>query len=269
MGTSIQGSSSGLHHDYHDNFYILLNGTKRFKLYSPDSALHIHTKGNIHKVYPNGLISYVGSETRSDGVPLSLLPTFLKAYANNHNQFTDANNEEEMDQNNSLADDCYDRRSEEEEEDEEEIVIGSGFDYKSSDEGEEDKQVPCNWDNDDYDDYDDIAVSEHQVHNDSSPAADNFSTIPASVFNDKDKLIKDFPDVATLPSCDIQLQSGQCLYLPAGWFHEVVSFSSSSDRGSNSAHIAVNYWFFPPNSLTSFDSPYEDDLLKKTMEKGN
>lgn len=30
--------SSGLHHDYHDNLYVLLNGQKRFRLFSPKGA---------------------------------------------------------------------------------------------------------------------------------------------------------------------------------------------------------------------------------------
>ena len=35
FGRSSAGSSSGLHHDFHDNLYILLRGTKEFRLFSP------------------------------------------------------------------------------------------------------------------------------------------------------------------------------------------------------------------------------------------
>ena len=35
---SAEGSSSGLHHDFHDNLYILLRGQKRFRLFSPADA---------------------------------------------------------------------------------------------------------------------------------------------------------------------------------------------------------------------------------------
>jgi hypothetical protein len=35
MGSSQEGASSGLHHDYHDNFYLLLQGQKRFRFFSP------------------------------------------------------------------------------------------------------------------------------------------------------------------------------------------------------------------------------------------
>ena len=35
---SAEGSTSGLHHDYHDNIYVLLRGHKTFRLYSPADA---------------------------------------------------------------------------------------------------------------------------------------------------------------------------------------------------------------------------------------
>lgn len=38
MGRSQEGTSSGLHHDYHDNLYVLLRGRKAFRLYSPADA---------------------------------------------------------------------------------------------------------------------------------------------------------------------------------------------------------------------------------------
>lgn len=52
------GNSSGLHHDHADNLYVLVEGRKRFTLYSPADALQMYTVGHIHKVYPNGLIDY-------------------------------------------------------------------------------------------------------------------------------------------------------------------------------------------------------------------
>ena len=35
FGRSQEGSSSGLHHDFHDNIYVLLRGCKEFRLFSP------------------------------------------------------------------------------------------------------------------------------------------------------------------------------------------------------------------------------------------
>ena len=54
------GSSSGLHHDFHDNLYILLQGRKRFVMYSPSLAHRMYTQGKIAKVHSNGRIQYQG-----------------------------------------------------------------------------------------------------------------------------------------------------------------------------------------------------------------
>jgi hypothetical protein len=46
---SRHGASSGLHHDYHDNLYVLLKGRKRFQLFAPGEAprmyVHLSTAG--------------------------------------------------------------------------------------------------------------------------------------------------------------------------------------------------------------------------------
>jgi hypothetical protein len=58
LGNSKEGTSSGLHHDYHDNLYILLRGRKRFTLFSPSDASNLSTYGIVEKIHPNGLINY-------------------------------------------------------------------------------------------------------------------------------------------------------------------------------------------------------------------
>lgn len=52
------GSSTGLHHDYHDNVYILLRGRKRFRLYPPSDAQRMYVRGELRAVHPNGRIVY-------------------------------------------------------------------------------------------------------------------------------------------------------------------------------------------------------------------
>jgi Cupin-like domain len=55
-----------------------------------------------------------------------------------------------------------------------------------------------------------------------------------------------YPDFPGLDAAhEVTLTAGQMLYLPAGWFHEVTSSSGSSDA----AHVAVNFWFHPPDNL--------------------
>lgn len=59
-GMYCPGSSSGLHHDFHDNLYVLLRGRKHFELYSPHLARQMYTAGIISKVHANGRIVYEG-----------------------------------------------------------------------------------------------------------------------------------------------------------------------------------------------------------------
>lgn len=68
MGCSPDGSSTGLHHDFHDNLYVLLRGRKRFRLYSPNMADLMLTNGELQMVHPNGRIVYKGDgRIRADG----------------------------------------------------------------------------------------------------------------------------------------------------------------------------------------------------------
>ena len=52
----VAGSSTGLHHDYHDNLYVLLRGKKRFRLYPPSLADRMYVHGQLQRVHPNGRI---------------------------------------------------------------------------------------------------------------------------------------------------------------------------------------------------------------------
>lgn len=64
----------------------------------------------------------------------------------------------------------------------------------------------------------------------------------------------------------VELSAGEMLYLPASWWHEVTSTSgpSSADNSVKDGadiHMAFNYWFYPPNALDNFETPYEDTLI--------
>lgn len=80
LGASRSGSSSGLHHDYHDNLYLLLRGRKRFTVAAPDAAFRMYLRGPVLRVHGNGLINYRGSATREDGT----LPEVALAAARAH-----------------------------------------------------------------------------------------------------------------------------------------------------------------------------------------
>ncbi|PWY99640.1 hypothetical protein BCV70DRAFT_176327 [Testicularia cyperi] len=68
LGNSKEGKSSGLHHDFHDNLYILLSGYKRFLLFPPSAHRVLYPRGLIERVHHNGLIVYA---------PPGQLPSYL------------------------------------------------------------------------------------------------------------------------------------------------------------------------------------------------
>ena len=68
FGSSSQFTSSGLHHDFHDNLYILLRGKKKFTIYNPTEAPNLYPVGEIVKIHKNGRINYKDQPTRP-GIP--------------------------------------------------------------------------------------------------------------------------------------------------------------------------------------------------------
>jgi hypothetical protein len=70
-----------------------------------------------------------------------------------------------------------------------------------------------------------------------------------------------FPGVEA--AVEVTLEPGQCLYLPASWFHEVTSFGSSG----TCMHVAVNYWFHPPDRLSCASDLAAEDAAKQ--ERGD
>jgi hypothetical protein len=303
MGNTQSGSSSGLHHDYHDNIYVLLRGQKRFRLYSPDVSQRMYVHGTFQRIYPNGLISYKGRETREDGVPLVMIRG-MQGNLDNEGGHDDEDDEEE-----------------------EEFVFGKGANYESSD-NENSNPGDDDWDSDREDDFDilehdgantndqdknlETKQNSHQaVYLDSNtdkkleakndqdgevgdtmppqpphhceedaPPPPSFSRLTSLDLRDLDhgeteSLRLNYPEFVDCPSVQIELKAGESLYLPAGWFHEVVSTNESTKDDDttcgidplNNCHLAVNYWYYPPDNLTNFDKPYKSDVL--TSNHGN
>lgn len=255
MGRSKEGSSSGLHHDYHDNIYNLVRGRKLFRLFSPDQAEYLATNGTIDRVYFNGRISYAGDEVEvhADGRPIN-----------------DDSEADEIDDNDDTG-----------------VVIGKGFDYISSDDEDrlfedanDDEEFLDDF-NEDIDDNDKEDASKRDegirgINNKSEPIP-SFSRIDLSL--PKNTLMSKFPQLRNTIQHSIEVREGQMLYLPAGWFHEVTSFSNDdfcSVAGDinekindklKECHCALNYWFHPPDALESFSKPYTNDFWKKELQK--
>jgi hypothetical protein len=96
-----------------------------------------------------------------------------------------------------------------------------------------------------------ILAADPQEHS----APKNFSCIKMDM--PTDEIRAKFPHLEQLKSTRMMtctLRAGQMLYLPCGWFHEVLSEGEAQPR-----HMALNYWFHPPDT-TEFDKPYAHDF---------
>lgn len=94
----------------------------------------------------------------------------------------------------------------------------------------------------------------------------NFSTM--AIDPTKSKGTERYPETTAF-SASCTVHEGDILYLPASWFHEVVSIGRPSSAlndngnpqgGGDGGHMALNYWFHPPDALYSFLKPYSTDF---------
>lgn len=97
----------------------------------------------------------------------------------------------------------------------------------------------------------------------------SFSRVPVRVVHGLESA-KQFPLFEAVSGSRLvcELNAGDMLYLPAGWFHEVTSFTdstSSSSRGQSGGHMAFNYWFHPPDG-DHFTHPYQDDFWQRRFQ---
>ncbi|EPY52120.1 Jmj4 protein [Schizosaccharomyces cryophilus OY26] len=273
IGRSENGTSSGLHHDFHDNIYTVVKGHKRFVILSPDSALHLQLAGKISKIHQNGLISYEGEDRpqRSDGL------TELDA-AIAHTQFLEM---KISDLKELQASEDIIQRLEAEYEAEMDNVLqmqlgGEAQDWDELQEGDADSLLDKSSNENDEGfssaDGGDQLDSEEQVSesgNEKPSLPDHFTkiTVPGlhkyMGFDNAKDIIPSEEERTALSKTHplvVDLEPGDMFYLPASWFHEV---TSSSAEGESSIHVAFNYWFHPPDNLHNFDHPYEDrDLWK-------
>ncbi|AMD20544.1 HDL200Wp [Eremothecium sinecaudum] len=205
------GSSSGLHHDHADNIYIPIEGRKRFTVFSPADAMKMYTVGEIEKVFLTGVINY----KRNERAPL------WRALRDDGAIITEVAAHRLEVEADSLSE-------------------------------EEAEQLRA------------LIASENNTEDLPKPSdPPHFSKIPSAVLHMdeiKDQELKDkihqqvqnrWPLLKKANRIYIDVQPGEMLWLPCGWFHEVTSFGNSD----NNSHVAVNYWFIPPNGK-SMEYPY-------------
>jgi hypothetical protein len=286
--SSSSSYSSGLHHDFHDNFYLLLHGQKQFVLYHPRFANQMYLNGAIESIHSNGLISYQSNPSYADGRPKGA----------SHTTIVHDRDKNEMDRDSSS--------NEENESDDETDVEKYGKQFHC-DLLDDDTSGPSNCTlHDDYDEWvgEDNHTGDTFLIQDESrkrkfaalsgttiqpeptskhPELDHFSRVDPTKPIDR-LLYPDFPSDEN--RMIITLQAGEALYLPASWFHCVTSSgdplnvlqsnghcveqeSKDHDKGNvttNPFHMAINYWYYPPDNVDCFERPYCHGYLNKKVQ---
>ena len=230
--TGSTGSSSGLHHDYHDNLYVLMRGRKRFRLFSPKDAHEMNTHGKIKRVWENGRICY-SKDVLADGVPKDERKRYdLEARKTE----IESRQEEIMIRMDEIE--CDSDKTEEYKKEAYAHIEDEYQDLERKLEANMESMLTLMMDND---------SPKRTESNDSSPP--HFSQI--NLDNTKSHT-PSFREVCEKRMAVVEIEEGNMLYLPAGWFHEVRSRPSIESPW----HFAFNYWFHPPTT-SSFEEPYD------------
>ncbi|VWU48269.1 JmjC domain-containing protein, putative [Hepatocystis sp. ex Piliocolobus tephrosceles] len=228
-----------LHHDYHDNIYVLLKGKKIFRIYSPNFANLLKMNGNIYRIYNNGLITY-SPFIRSDG------SNYLDVYKKKMDRvYRDMNiMTKQINKKNNLLK----HKAIEQSMDKAEQILNKLEDnilnYK-------------------------IRKSKFRYKNNARDDIPNhFCLINTIEKKQEDDIFTDTTEIQKR-YIEVCVDEGDILYLPCGWFHEVKSFSN------NEYHLAFNYWYYPPyirminetEIQNRFDHPYIDRHLIERNRK--
>mmetsp|Transcript_21073 Transcript_21073/g.24405 ORF Transcript_21073/g.24405 Transcript_21073/m.24405 type:complete len:510 (-) Transcript_21073:2387-3916(-) len=279
MGNNKDGASSGLHHDYHDNLYIVLRGRKRFRLYSPADSEKLYSRGKLLKVHPNGRINYEGEETTAYGADLKSDAAAKSAQAKEDAEQMlfeaeqavkngDPGAEEQLERAeemleeamDSLLDAEMDSDGDDDNDDDDICEEDDFFDEDNNDdercEGKREKYL-----DDDEEEEGPFSVADKESTETSRRLVDktvknpdNFSKIDIQILDDNTQLEKLYPEASHANDAWCDINVGDILYLPASWWHEVTSF------GGESGHLAFNYWFHPPDSVDDFENPYSSNF---------
>ncbi|KAI3427056.1 hypothetical protein D9Q98_006996 [Chlorella vulgaris] len=229
-GAATQGSSSGLHCDYHDNLYVLLRGRKRFRLYPPSQAPRMYTVGRPAVVHPNGRIVFRGQgDIQADGSEAGDAARWLARHEA----------EAELAAAESAAT---------------QGLPGASKRLRAAEQRlDAVLEAALEGDGDDFAGFDDFDALEAQPVDQASPPPlhaaaagdpESFSRVDLSLPDSElRRRFPRFPGKDAALVCEVA--AGQMLYLPAGWFHEVTSFSEPGCP----THMALNWWFHPPDNL--------------------
>eukprot|EP00918_Siedleckia_nematoides_P042734 GHVU01093410.1.p1 GENE.GHVU01093410.1~~GHVU01093410.1.p1 ORF type:complete len:469 (-),score=89.59 GHVU01093410.1:277-1683(-) len=214
-------STTGLHHDFHDNFYVVLRGKKRFTLYPSETPIPTNG-GPCRTMMKNGLITYQG-HVREDGAPRQAVIE--------HAMEAKAKAKEALLRKQLSAKHEADKPRQEEEEQQ-----LNRIDAELDELMDEQMNVLLN--------------PPHSNKGDKNRGAKGATAdIPHFCSG---------PPPAGTPPIVVDIDEGQCLYLPASWYHKVDSLGLEAE-GEGSVHLAFNYWLHPPATAGKYGAPYTDD----------
>ena len=241
-GNNKDGASSGLHHDYHDNLYIVVKGRKKFRLYSPKDTEKMYTRGELLKVHPNGRINYKGDETTAYGADLHSDAAAITARQKEFAEIMLEEAEKAVEEGTPGANEQVERAEELLE-----LAMEALLEAEMADNDEDDEDMG-NHHTEQYVFGDGQRLVDKTVKN-----PNNFSKVEVHLLNNERKLKESYPDMLDANVAVCNVEAGNILYLPASWFHEVTSY------GIVDGHLAVNYWLHPPDG-DNFDTPYSTDF---------
>ena len=223
LGRSAAGASSGLHHDWHDNFYQLMRGAKSFELFAPSETARLYPYGEVARVHANGRINYVGALSRADGADAADVARVARLDVEQAELRVAAAEAAVAASEPGAAASLRSAETLLEQALEASIAAGGGPDFEEVVEEDDD------------DDDDDAEPPPH------------FSRCGGRVQALESP--EQFPLFCEAVSLTAELRAGDALYLPCGWWHEVTSWGHS--------HLALNWWFAPPDT-SRFEAPYSD-----------
>ena len=242
IGGHKEVTSSGLHHDFHDNFYFVIQGKKTFTIYPPSDYPHLYLNGKVQHLYENGLFVYQKDSLSSTGTnvdhPLLVLPD--GSFAKDVLEWKLGELEDLMDSPNATS-------------------------KAKQTAKREFKKLYAEWQVLDQAESQPAARGSLSAKTVQHPPS--FSQIPPSLLRETcQKTIEEsaFPLLSKARPTTFTLHAGDMLYLPCGWFHEVQSTSEmvEIDGQDYRAHIALNYWYAPPDNL---QNDGENSSLYKTV----
>ena len=257
-------TSSGLHHDYHDNLYCIWDGCKTLQLAPPEFiGKGVITQGTLLKLHDNGRIVYEEQVRNDRGMirpdgALEEIEIILQLQIRQQ----DLERQLDKDPDNQELEEMLERVQDE--------LLDLERDDASSDEGNIlfNGRAVDDFDDDDEDTDDSIQDSSASFGNDVRESSSQDE--PGAKKRKLDSPSKqELPlNFATNSPVDVVfetvlLEKGDLLYLPAGWFHNVTSKGNDDSGG---VHMAMNYWMHPPDTSGTFERPYVSEFWPRDWE---